>query len=194
MASLFECEVRYEIEDISALESKLGELCARIIYPYEFNDYYFRPLSEQWSLSEKNLRIRDWKTPENPTTVFFVKTEIVMIDGIQFKRALYPQGKVPLFSGTLDDCARLLEDMGFESWFTIRKTMAKLWEIPDHGFITAVEYIEDLGWSGELEFEGEYPEKAAAGIKRALELLKVPGRAVSYKPISRIFTERMGIR
>ncbi len=37
MASLYECEVRFLIEDISAFEKRLDVLGAGLIYPYEFN-------------------------------------------------------------------------------------------------------------------------------------------------------------
>jgi len=193
MASLFECEVRYEIKDIDALEEKLSKLGAIVMFPYEFTDYYFKPARKQWDPLEKNLRIREWKTPENPTTIFFVKIEIISFKNLQFKRALYPEGKVPLFSGSVSICRSLLGDLGFESWFEIHKTKAKLWKIPDHGFITAVEYIEGLGWTGELEFEGEDPEEAGQNIRKALNTLGISEGLVSFKPISVIFAERTGI-
>ena len=193
MTSLFECEVRYEIKDINALEEKLSELGAIVLYPYEFTDYYFKPARERWDPLGKNLRIREWKTPENPTTIFFVKIEIASLGNLQFKRALYPEGKVPLFSGSVYMCRSLLEDLGFESWFEIHKTKAKLWKIPDHGFITAVEYIEGLGWTGELEFEGEDPEEAGQNINKALGALDIQDDLVSFKPISVIFAEKKNI-
>lgn len=190
MASLFECEVRFIIKDIKAFEKRLDELSARLIYPYEFTDYYFRPRKEKWDPLEKNLRIREWKTPENPTTIYFVKNEIVSIDGFQFKRALYPQGKLALFSGDLNTCKSLLNDLGFELWFIIKKERARFWEIPKHGFKTVAEYISGLGWSGELEFEGEDPNKAKAEIEKALNVLKIPKSLVSFKPISVIYAEK----
>ena len=193
MASPFECEVRYGIEDINALEERLGELGARVIVPYEFTDHYFKPVGGAWNLVERNLRIREWKTPANPTTIFFVRTEIVSVGDIRFKRALYQDGKVPLFSGEVDICRSLLEDMGFEFWFDVRKQNAKLWEIPKHGFITAVEFIEGLNWIGELEFEGEDPEQAGHRIEEALGILGIPADRVSHKPISQIYAEKTGI-
>jgi adenylate cyclase class IV len=193
MASLFECEVRYQIADIRALENRLRELNAIIVYPYESTDYYFCPVNEQWNPSEKNLRIRELITPKEQSAIYFVKTEIVTIGDIGFKRALYPQGKVPLFSGDFDTCWSLVEDMGFQLWLTVKKTKAKLWEIPAHGFKTAVEYIEELGWNGELEFEGEKPEEAKEHIEKALEILRIPREAVSSKPISALCAEKKGM-
>ena len=193
MASPFECEVRYEIEDIGALEERLGELEARVIVPYEFTDHYFKPVGGAWNLAERNLRIREWKTPARPTTIFFVKTEIVSIGDIRFKRALYSDGKVPLYSAEYDICRSLLGDMGFEPWFDVAKTNSTLWEIPKHDFITAVEFIEGLNWIGELEFEGEDPERAGRRIEEALGILGIPADRVSHKPISQIYAEEMGI-
>ncbi|NQU07334.1 MAG: CYTH domain-containing protein, partial [Candidatus Abyssubacteria bacterium] len=156
---MFECEVRFTIEDIAAFKQRLEELGAELLFPYEFTDHYFRPRGGEWDLSEKNLRIRHWATPPEPTTVFFVKTEIVTIGDLQFKRALYPQGKVPLFSGSPEECRSLLDDLGFEPWFDVAKKDAAIWEVAKHGFKTVAEFIEGLGWTGELEFEGEDPQQ-----------------------------------
>ena len=192
MASLYECEVRFFIEAISAFEKRLEVLGTRLIYPYEFNDHYFKPapvLDNKWDPSEKNIRIREWKFPQNETTIYFSKNEVVSIDGVQFKRALYPQGKVPLFRGDVNTCKSLLHDLGFSYWFTIEKQKARLWEKPEHGFKTAVEFIEGLGWCGELEFEGEDLLKAKADIERALNILEIPKHLVSYEPLSVIFSK-----
>ncbi len=189
MASLFECEIRFTIVDITAFEKRLDGLGAKLIYPYEFNDHYFKPDLEKWNPVEKNIRTREWKFPQHDTTIYFTKNEVVLIDGVQFKRALYPQGKVPLFSGDIGTCRSLLHDLGFSHWLTIEKKKARFWEIPEYGFKTAAEFIEGLGWSGELEFEGEDPQKAKAEIERALNILGIPKHLVSYKPVSVIFAE-----
>ena len=66
-----------------------------------------------------------------------------------------------------------MEDIGFEFWFSIRKEKARLWEIPRHNFCTAIEYIEGLGWIGELEFEGTEPQKAKLAVENALDVLGI---------------------
>jgi len=190
MASLFECEVRFFIKDIKRFERRLGQLRSKLLYPYEFNDYYFRPTKATWDPLEKNLRIREWKTPPNPTTIYFVKNEIVSIGNTSFKRSLYPQGKVALFSGDLDLCKALLCDLGFKFWFVLKKEKARLWEIPQYGFKTVAEYIKGLGWTGELEFEGENLSKAKIEIEKALNSLNIPRNLVTFKPISVIFAEK----
>ncbi|UCD57072.1 MAG: CYTH domain-containing protein [Candidatus Hydrogenedentota bacterium] len=193
MASLFECEVRYKIEDIEVFEERLRELGAAVLYPYEYTDYYFEPAKDQWNPLEKSLRIREWKTPAEPTTIYFVKNEIVSVGDTRFKRALYPEGKVPLFSGDFCTCKSIIEDLGFQLWLVINKAKAKLWEIPEHGFKTAVEYIEHLGWTGELEFEGDNIARAGSHIEKALKTLRISQDLVSFKPVSVIVAEKMEI-
>jgi len=119
------------------------------------------------------------------------KLEIVYIGigGLQFKRALCSEGKLSLFRGELNICQSLLEDLGFEFWFSLRKEKVHLREIPKHNFYTAVEHIEGLGWTGELEFEGKEPEKAKSAIEKALKVLHVRRRLVTHKPISAIYLE-----
>ncbi|MHC4174911.1 MAG: CYTH domain-containing protein [Planctomycetota bacterium] len=189
MAQAFECEVRFKIESIGDFEERLNRLGARIACPYEFIDHYYKPTSTEWNPVEKNLRIREWITPQKTSTIYFVKLEILSIGGLQFKRALCSEGKLPLFRGELNICKSLLEDLGFEFWFSLRKEKAHLWEMPKHRFFTAVEHIEGLGWTGELEFEGKDPEKAKSAIERALKVLRVPRRLVTHKPISAIYLE-----
>jgi hypothetical protein len=115
MASLFECEVRFIIEDITAFEKRLGEIEATLKYHYKFTDHYFRPVHDVWNPIEKNLRILEWHYPKHPTTIYFVKNEILSVDGLQFKRSLYHHGKVPLLSDDLKTCTALLNDLGFEA-------------------------------------------------------------------------------
>lgn len=189
MASLFECEVRFIIEEIDAFKKRLRELEAELVFDYEFTDYYFEPKQDKWNPVEKNIRIRKWKTPQKPTTVYFVKNKIIKIDKIKFKRALYLQGKVPLFEGDLETCKSLLIDLGFKSWFTLKKEKSSIWKLPKYNFYTINEYIPGLGWWGELEFEGKDPNKAKKQIERALKLLEIPLHLVTHKPISAIFIE-----
>lgn len=189
MTQPYECEVRFGIEDIEDFQARLGRLGAKIVLPYEFIDHYYKPPTGYWNPVEKNVRIRQWIQPEKDSIVYFVKLEIVSLDGLQFKRSLYPEGKQPLFTGPLEICRTLLDDLGFEFWFSLRKEKARLWEVPRHGFCTAVEYIEGLGWTGELEFEGNDPQQAGNAIKQALEVLSIPMQKATHNPISTIYLQ-----
>jgi len=189
MTQPYECEVRFGIDDIKDFEARLGCLGARIAFPYEFTDHYYRPSAGRWDPVEKNIRIRQWIQPEKESTIYFVKLEIISIGGLQFKRSLYPEGKLPLFTGRLDTCRTLLDDLGFEFWFSLRKEKACLWEVPRHGFFTTVEYIEGLGWTAELEFEGNDPKKAGSAIRQALKALKIPRQKVTHNSISAIYLQ-----
>lgn len=193
MASLFECEIRFNIRDIAGFEKELKKLGARLIYKYEFTDYYFKPAKEKWNPIKKILRIREWKFPKKPTIIYFVKNEIISMGDIKFKRAIYPQGKVPLFVGDLELCKSLLSDLGFKLWFVLKKEKCKFWRLPKHNFETVTEYIDGFGWSGELEFEGKNAAKAKIQIEKALGVLKIPKNLVSFKPISVIFAEQLNI-
>jgi len=189
MTQPYECEVRFGIDDIEDFEARLRHLGARIALPYEFTDHYYKPLAGHWDTVEKNIRIRQWNQPEKESTIYLVKLEIISNDGLQFKRSLYPEGKLPLFTGPLNMCRNLLDDLGFEFWFSLKKEKACLWEVPRHGFFTAVEYIKGLGWTVELEFEGNDPQKAAASIQQALNALKIPRQKVTHNPISAIYLQ-----
>jgi hypothetical protein len=195
MTQPYECEVRFEIDDIKDFEARLGQLGATIAFPYEFTDHYYKPPAGNWDPVEKNIRIRQWFKPQKESIIYIVKLEIISIDGLQFKRSLYPEGKLPLFTGSLDTCRKLLDDLGFEFWFSLRKENACLWEVPQHAaravpcgsFFTAVEYIEGIGWTA--EFEGSDPQKACSAIRQALKLLKIPMQKVTHNPISSVYLQ-----
>jgi adenylate cyclase class IV len=189
MTQAYECEVRFGIDDIEDFQARLHHLEAKIAFPYEFIDHYYKPSAGYWDPVEKNIRIRQWIQPQKESTVYLVKLEIRSIGDLQFKRSLYPEGKLPLLTGPLDTCRRLLDDLGFEFWLSLRKEKARLWEVPRHGFFTAVEYIEGLGWIAELEFEGQDPAKAASAIRQALKILKIPRQKVTHNPISVIYLQ-----
>jgi adenylate cyclase class IV len=191
MTQPYECEVRFVIEDIEDFQARLGRLGARIAFPYEFTDHYYKPPAGNWNPIEKNIRIRQWVQPQKESTIYFVKLEIISIGELQFKRSLFPEGKLPLFTGPLDTCRTLLDDLGFEFWFSLRKQKARLWEVPRLGFSTAVEYVEGLGWTAELEFEGKNLEKAGSAIRQALKALKIPRQKISHNPISAIYLQNV---
>jgi adenylate cyclase class IV len=197
MTQPYECEVRFGIDDIEDFQARLHNLGAKIAFPYEFIDHYYKPPARPWDPVEKNIRIRQWIQPQKESIVYFVKLEIISIEELQFKRSLYPEGKLPLFTGTIETCRMLLDELGFEFWFSLRKEKACLWEVPRHtaravpygSFFTAVEYIEGLGWTAELEFEGQDPHKAASSIRQALDILKIPPQKVTHNPISVIYLQ-----
>lgn len=191
MASLFECEIRYKIENIKKLEQRIKNLGGDLSFEYSFIDYYFSPEKNSWNLSRKNLRIRKWRYPERPTRIYFVKTEVVNRGEVKFKRALYSEGKVPLLEASLEKCRAILSDLGFEKDFEVDKTTGRFWKLEEQEFETITENIRGLGWWGELEFEGEEPEKAEKKIKRAVETLKIPKKRTTFKPISLIYSSTL---
>lgn len=193
MASLFECEVRFPIVDINTHRKRILGLGGRLVYKYEFDDHYYHPELGTWDSIEKVLRIRYWLKPRKPTTIYFVQNKVIEKSGFKFKRSVYPEGKLPLFSGELDRCQNLLRDLGFKEWFVLKKRKAEFWEIPVYDFETVFEFIPGLGWSGELEEEGQSIQKAKKRLGDELELLGVDLNKVDYRPISVIYAEHLGI-
>ncbi len=59
MVSAYECEIRYFIDDIKEFKNRLKKLNAKLLFPYEFTDYYYVPKNEKWDPIRKNLRIRE---------------------------------------------------------------------------------------------------------------------------------------
>lgn len=189
MASLYECEVRFPIENIDRFKKLIIKLGGELIYKYEFNDHYYIPHNELWNPIEKILRIRHWKYPKNKTVIYFVHNEIIAINKFMFKRSLYKEGKLPFYSGKLGQCDKILRDLGFKKQFILKKQNSQFWNIPKYNFKTIFEYIPNIGWWGELEVEGEDVNKANRMLAKQLRVLNINIKSVSHKPISVIYKE-----
>ncbi|MBU0980071.1 MAG: CYTH domain-containing protein [Nanoarchaeota archaeon] len=193
MTARFECEVRFPVEDIKAFKEKLVKLGGKVTYEYGFTDHYYRPKGKTWNPVEKNIRIREWKDGKYPTAILLCKNEVISGKDFQFKRSLYEQGKLELFRGDLALCKTLLDDMGFEPWFEVRKEKASLWDVQVKGFNIAIEHIPGLGWTCELEFSGDDPEEAKKRIENAIGILEVPADKLCYEPVSAMYAKKMGL-
>lgn len=193
MASEYECEVRFVIEDIKQFHKKLKMIGARRIRTYAFTDHFFQNGALRKNPEETLLRIRQWYTPRKQAEVIFVGNEIIDAGDIAFKRSVYREGKLILFRGALGDCRDLLESLGFEPWFSVRKRRCKLWSVPKYGFKVVEEWIDGYGWSGELETGGRSLQKARAYLENALKVLEIPRANVSYKPIAILYAEKRGL-
>ena len=185
----YESEIRFLIPNIKVFEKRLKELNAEIVYEYEFSDHYFRPKTKEWNLLYKTIKIRECFKPEKKCEVLFNKAEIVNVEGFIFKRSVYPQGKVKLFEGKFDLCETFLDDLEFENWFTIEKKNCKLMKIPKYDFKTVYEFVNNLGWTGELEIEGGNPEKVKEKLSEWIKILKIEKNQITYKPLSLIHIE-----
>ena len=179
MASKFECEIRFNVEDIHEFENKLNDLEAKVLFEYEFTDYYYKPKSEEWNPINKNIRIRHWHFPSRGAIIYFVKNEIIEEQGMKFKRSLLEEGKLQLFTGSLEKCKEILNDLEFIPWKTIEKKNCKIWNFNDIKPI--VEFIPGYGWSCEIEVEGGEVKEAANKLKKALEILGV--KEYSFEPV-----------
>lgn len=193
----FECEVRFMIPDIHEFTNQLRILHATVLYSYEFTDHYYQPrITTQWDPLSQTLRLREWRKKDDENVqseILFTKIQIFTHNGMLFKRAIYPQSKIQLVQDSFHTCQSILNDLGFEPWFRIEKRRCKLYEIPDPQFITVQEHVRNLGWSGEVEVEGSNLETAASNLKTYLSVLKINENQISYKPLARIYAEKLGI-
>jgi adenylate cyclase class IV len=190
MASSYECEVRFLITDIEKYRNRIGELGGIVRYPYEFTDHYYMPRNEKWDPVLKNIRIREWNYPKNPTCIYLIKNEVIELKGVKFKKSFYKEGKLSLFSASLEECKEVMADLGFAPWIIVEKKDCKLYDIPKK-FITIEEFIPEIGWTGELEIAGDNLESASSYIKKSLDLLHI--KEYTFKSVSRLVAEAKGL-
>jgi len=196
MTSEYECEVRFFIDDIDEYRKRLVSLESKKILDYEFTDHFYQPCTGNWNPSKKLIRIREWeKHPEREglAEVLFTETDVKDIDGLKFKRSKFPEGKVQLYTGSLEDCANLLTDLGYVHWLDLVKKDCQFFELPKYGFASVIENVKGLGWTGELEEAGYNPAIAAKNIREHLSILGISESQTSWKPLVLIYAEKKGL-
>jgi predicted adenylyl cyclase CyaB len=190
MSNLFECEVRLLNYNFDKLIKRIDELKGYKKLDYEFDDYYFEPISGDWS-EGRNLRVRQWLKPtDRPTAIYFSKNETQTIEGLSFKKSLYPDGKLQLYTGELETCFSILRDLNFQQKFKVEKRQGQVWVLPDHGFQIVLEYVNNFGWSGEVELDGANPSETKKEIDKILEALELTQENITFKAMSELFASK----
>lgn len=182
MASKFECEIRIFIDDINTFEKKLEDLEAKVILEYNFSDTYYKQNNFDWNPLNKTMRLRQWHNPNRGIFVYYSKTEFVKESGITFKRSTLKEGKKVLFKGRLDKAKKFLQKDNFYPWLEVKKNNCKIWESNKLSSALVVEYIDELGWTAEVEVEGKNTNEASLKLKQVLETLDE--KNFSSKPVS----------
>lgn len=186
----FEAEVRFLLDDVSAIKAKIEEHNLSCIREYAFADHYFTPTDTDWNPMEKTIRIRVWDDPALPTAVWLTKEEVIDQDGVQCKRSLYPEGKRKLFEGELEACKQVLADLGFKPLFTITKIQGSVWQDANQSIEFCIEETDLLGWTGEIEAVGTDLKVLEKTIARHQQFLGLRDEQLTYKSVAALVLEK----
>jgi len=189
MTAPFECEVRFFIEDIGAFRRRIASFGGRVRFEYAFTEHYFRPGGGTIDLRTRALRIREHHRPAQPCEVLLTWIDLVQVGGLTFKRSRFPEGKVRLYAGTLEECRTVAGGLGYAPWLVVRKTAGTFYEIPDLGELVA-EQVDGVGWMCEVEVAGDDPAAAARAIRRKLEALAISPESVISEPLAAVVAAR----
>lgn len=213
MTSPYECEVRFPIHDLQAFLDHVAGMGGRLLYEYTFTDHYFRPRGGGGGLpagagleqdltrgagdrspapSLVTVRIREWFSPKETAEVLLTKVEIHRRGNLAFKRSVYPEGKITLYEGPVEQARAILADLGYEPWLSIHKRDCAMMEIPGWGLVIR-EYIDGLGWMSEVEVRGESLEDAEERLRGKLGILGVRMEEVSPEPLVVLYARRLGL-
>lgn len=188
---IHEAEIRILISDIAKIKNKLQALNAHLEYTYQETDHYYKPRKDSWKLDEKNLRIREWQFPYTHSEIYFSQNEIYNSGSLQFKKSVFPEGKVLLYKNSFETCHKLLESLGFLTWFEIKKKKGEIWSFGKNKYHFCIENIENLGYCAEIEIKNQSRESIRNMITKELELLEIDIKDVSPKPLSLIYLEKV---
>jgi len=192
MTAAFECEVRFLIPDIAAFQTRLCALGASNLERYAFTDHYYRPREGAWDPRTRALRVREWREPAGPSELLLTRIEVVRGGGLACKRSLFPEGKVRLHRGPVDECERVCDALGFEAWLDVVKTECGICDLPGLGK-AIYERVRGLGWTSEVEVEGSDPVSALARIGEKLDALGIARDAATDTPLAVLLAERLGL-
>ncbi len=190
MTAPFECEVRFLIPDRAAFERALAQRGGSIRFRYAFTDHYYQPSGSSWDPRTRSVRIREHHQPTQASEVLVTSTDVIHAAGLSFKRSRLPEGKVRLYTGTLEACRTVVDALGYDPWLIVRKTACAFYDIPDLGALV-IEDVEGVGSMAEIEVAGEDPEAAAASIRRTLDALRIPLQAVLPEPLAAVVAARL---
>jgi len=184
--------VRFLIPDIEAFRARLRVLGASSEERYAFTDHYVRPTHWSWDARTHALRVREWQEPVRESELLLTRIEIVHAGGLTCKRSLLPDGKLRLHHGTVQECMRVCEILGFTRWLDVVKSQCGICDLPGLGK-AIYEHVEGLGWASEVEVEGTDPAAALARIRDKLASLGVPAAAATDTPMAVLVAERLGL-
>jgi adenylate cyclase class IV len=191
----FESEIRIFVKDITAFRKKLKNLNAELVLTYRFNDYCYKPRkgsTEEWDPNHKTMRLRAWSHPETYSQILFSRTEILEWNDIQYKRTVYPEGKLELFRGEKSHAKKLLEDWDFKYWFTVEKLEGSLLKIKSQlteEFDIALENIRNVGYLLEAELWGDIKD-ITPRFSKILNILGISVDDITFKSLPRIVAEK----
>jgi adenylate cyclase class IV len=194
MKKEFESEIRISIQDITKFTDILNNLKGKIVQKYKFTDHIYIPQnpSSDWNPRYKTMRIRQQFSPEQYSRILFTQNELVHGKLFQFKRSLYPQGKIELFKGDQKTAEAILRAWDYVPYFRIEKTDGNLYEIPQPlKFIIAVEEIAQFGYSAEIELWGEDILKIEDKFLTILSVLKISPDAANSNPLPYIIAKHL---
>ncbi|ABU81844.1 CYTH domain-containing protein [Ignicoccus hospitalis] len=158
----YEAEARFFVHE--GFKETLERMGFKVVYEYKFVDHFYCPPGG-WREEGKTLRARDWG---GRCEVLFTRVEKLKFGDLEFKRSLYPQGKVKLYEGSLEECVKLLEDMEFVKCGEVRKEEGYIMSNGD--VEVALEKINGK-WVLEVEVEGADPNSAYLKMKEIMKLL-----------------------
>jgi len=192
MTAAFECEVRFLIPDIAVFQARLCALGASHLERYAFTDHYYCPREGAWNSRTHALRIREWREPARASELLVTRIEVVRVGDLACKRSLFPEGKVQLYRGPVDECERVCDALGFTAWLDVVKSECGICDLPGLGK-AIYEHVRGLGWTSEVEVEGSDPGSALARIGEKLDALGIARDAVTDTPLAVLLAERLGL-
>ena len=178
-------EIRVRVTEDFA--KRLISTC-KVLGSWDMTDIYYKPKSMDWKPNETTMRIR-FRKNGNSEIIFDKVKHVLTEKGYTVKRSLFG-GKVKVFSGSFEDCKRILEDWGFEELFSIEKSgKAVKFSSGGGSFEIGVEHVKDLGWFVEVEGEGDY-DRAVDDVIEKLELLGVDRENIVEGTLAHIYIKR----
>ena len=184
----FEAEVRAVVPEY--FKERLISQGAIVGENNPYRDDYYKPIHQKWDPETITMRLRK-KERKDFVEILFSKVEYFEKEGLRIKRSLYPGGKVRIFSGKEKTAKKLLNDCGFEYWFTVKKPYSAVCKFKEIEF--SLENVKDFGWTIEIEGDGKYPEKAILDLWYKIKRLGIGKEQLIYTSLPKAVAVKKGL-
>jgi len=151
---------------------------------YSFVDFYFKHEKS----GRKMAKVRKWRHPHFPTEAIFFSRK----NGVKSEER-------QRFSSA-QKAAEYLEDQGYEKYITVDKKKVLIFNKGTKSYV--LEFIKDLGWTGEIEIPPAKREMVKQEIAELKSIISIPSSdakgsssiSFSLSPIFEVMEQKMGLK
>lgn len=191
----FEIEVRVPVNR-RKFAAKLRAIGAQEKAVFRFTDEYYKPKTTtdvEWQSGTRTMRLRRLSKRGSLCRILYDRVTYMQVGPYPAKKSLFPEGKVELYASPIKYARMLLEQIGFQQWFIVkRKNRSTMFVLQGNVEIqVTLETIEKAGSLAEISCkvpEGEL-DVSLGEFDAFLKRMGIYRRQIEHKTMAQIILE-----